>query len=325
MKRIVFFLWGVMLFNLNAQSPIRPVHTYSIVARDSITGELGVAVQSHWFQVGNSVTWAEAGVGAVATQSFIEMSYGPLGLELMRAGKTAPQALKALLEIDPQRDVRQVAMVDAHGNVAVHTGKNCISQAGHIKGEQFSVQANIMEKSTVWGAMARAYRETKGDLLSRLMAALDAAQQEGGDIRGMQSAAVLIVPGTTQGSPWKEKVVDLRVDDSPHPLKELHRLVTIHRAYAHMNRGDEFLSANKVDKALQEYSAAYKIYPENEEILYWTAATMAGAGRVKQALPLFKQVFLKNPKWKEVTRRLPASGLLPDDPDLLRVILGDER
>ncbi|RMH64842.1 MAG: DUF1028 domain-containing protein [Calditrichaeota bacterium] len=325
MKTMLTLLLSVCTFVLSAGETIRPVHTYSIVARDSVTGELGVAVQSHWFQVGNSVTWAEAGVGVVATQSFIEISYGPLGLELMRAGKTAPQALKALLEIDPQRDVRQVAMVDARGNVAVHTGKNCIAEAGHIKGEQFSVQANIMEKNTVWGAMAKAYREAKGDLLNRLMAALDAAQVEGGDIRGKQSAAILIVPGTTQGQPWREKIVDLRVDDSPHPLRELHRLVTIHRAYEHMNRGDEYLSENKIDKALEEYSAAYKIYPENVEILYWTAATMAGAGRVRQALPLFREVFKKEPQWKEVTRRLPKSGLLPDDPDLMRVILGTEK
>ena len=309
---------------LMAQMPIRPVHTYSIVARDSVTGDLGVAVQSHWFQVGNSVTWAEAGVGAVATQSFIEISYDPLALDLMRGGKTAPEALEALLKIDPQREVRQVAMVDARGNVAVYTGKNCIKYAGHEKGNSFSVQANLMEKATVWPAMAKAYRESRGDLLERLMTALEAAQAQGGDIRGKQSAAILIVPGTTQGQPWREKKVDLRVDDSPTPLKDLRRLVTIHRAYDHMNRGDAYLATDQVDKALEEYSTAYKIYPQNIEILYWTAATMAGAGQVQKALPLFREVFKKAPEWREVTKRLPASGLLPDDPDLLKMILGTD-
>ena len=315
---ILLFLVNSFLF---ANDPIRPVNTYSIVAYDSLAGEMGVAVQSHWFQVGTVVSWAEAGVGVVATQSFIEVSYGPLGLDLMRGGKTAPEALEALLQIDPQRDVRQVAMVDAKGNVAVHTGKKCIREAGHIKGKGFSVQANLMDKNSVWPAMAKTFQETKGDLLSRLMATLEAAQSEGGDIRGKQSAAILIVPIKTNGQPWKEKIVDLRIDDHPQPLKEMARLVKIHRAYTHMNKGDEYMSTDEIPEALNEYSEAHKIYPESVEILYWTAATMAGVGKIEEALPLFKQVFDKEPVWKEVTRRLPASGLLPNDDKLLQQIL----
>jgi uncharacterized Ntn-hydrolase superfamily protein len=300
----------------------RPVHTYSIVARDSVTGELGVAVQSHWFSVGTVVSWAEAGVGAVATQSLSEITYGPLGLALMRAGKTAPQALEALLASDPQREVRQVAMVDAHGNVAVHTGSRCIAEAGHRRGRQFSVQANLMEKNTVWNAMARAYERTHGDLAQRLLAALDAAQAEGGDIRGKQSAAILIVPGQSTGRPWADRVVDLRVDDHADPVREIRRLFDVHRAYQHMNEGDERLALNDVDGAMSEYAAAAKMMPNNVEVKYWAAITMITAGREKEAMPYFREVFSKDRNWVEVTKRLPASGLLPDDPGLIEKILG---
>jgi uncharacterized Ntn-hydrolase superfamily protein len=278
-------------------------------------------VQSHWFSVGSVVTWAEAGVGAIATQSFTEISYGPLGLELMKAGKTAPEALKALLAVDENADVRQVAMVDRHGNVAVHTGENCIVAAGHYKGEQFTTQANLMEKDTVWGAMAQAYENAEGDLAERLMSALEAAQNEGGDIRGKQSAAILIVPGTTTGAPWKEKRVDLRIEDHPEPLKELRRVLQIHRAYEHMNEGDERFADGDIDGALEAYGTAAQMYPENIEVKYWQAITMAGASRLEQALPIFKQVFAQDRNWLTLTPRLIDSGLLPDDPALLEAIL----
>jgi uncharacterized Ntn-hydrolase superfamily protein len=299
----------------------RPVHTYSIVARDSLTGELGVAVQSHWFSVGSGVTWAEAGVGVVATQSFTEISYGPLGLDLMRAGKTAPQALAALLAADPQREVRQVAMVDTHGNVAVHSGARCIAEFGSHRGAQYSTQANLMEKDTVWDAMARAYETTRGDLAERLVAALEAAQNEGGDIRGKQSAAILIVPGTTQGRPWAERTIDLRVEDSAEPVVELRRLVTVQRAYQLMNQGDGLLAEDDMPGAMQAYAEATRMLPDNPEIRYWAAITMLEAGQEKQALAYLKTVFAADPHWVEVTRRLPAAGLLPDDPALMKKIM----
>lgn len=301
--------------------PLRPVHTYSIVARDPETGEMGVAVQSHWFSVGATVSWAEAGVGAVATQSFVEPSYGPLGLALMRAGKTAPEALKALLAADAHAPVRQVAMVDRHGNVAVHTGGSCIAEAGHQTGEGFSVQANMMENDTVWGAMAKAYESTKGDLAERLMAALEAAQAEGGDIRGSQSAAILVVPAESQGQPWAERVVDLRVDDSPEPLVEMRRLLKVHRAYAHMNEGDAHMTEDDVEAAMASYAAAAEMYPEMTEIRYWQAITMATAGKVEESLPIFHEVFTAEPRWLKLTPRLVKAGLLPDDPELLKTIL----
>lgn len=328
MKRMVFFLI-LFVFStsmvLSQEISLRPVHTYSIVARDSITGDMGVAVQSNWFSVGSVVSWAEAGVGAVATQSFVEMSYGPLGLELMKAGKSAKDALEALLSVDPNREVRQVAMIDIYGNIAVHTGKKCIIEAGHIKGEQFSVQANMMEKNTVWSAMARTYQSTKGDLIDKFMAALEAAQAEGGDIRGKQSAAILIVPGKTEGAPWREKVIDLRIEDHKEPIKELKRLIKVHRAYEHMNKGDEYFADGDVEMALQEYASAKKLYPENLEIIYWEAITMAGAGKVNESLPLFKEVFSKDKNWMELTKRLPHSELLPNDPELIKKILSVEK
>jgi hypothetical protein len=162
-------------------------HTFSIVARDPVTGDFGVAVQSHWFQVGHSVPWAEAGVGAVATQSFVKVDYGPLGLRLMKEGKSSQEALDLLLSQDSEKDVRQVAMVDGKGRVAAWTGQKCIAAAGHQTGAGYSVQANLMEKPTVWPAMARAFEAAKGDLADRLLAALDAAQAEGGDIRGRRA------------------------------------------------------------------------------------------------------------------------------------------
>ena len=303
----------------------RPVSTYSIVARDPATGELGVAVQSHWFSVGSVVTWAEPGVGAVATQSFVEVSYGPLGLELMQAGKTAQQALAALLAADPHPEVRQVAMVDRHGDVAVHTGESCIAAAGHQTGEQYSVQANLMERDTVWAAMARAYESSEGDLAERLMSALEAAEAEGGDIRGRQSAALLVVPATGAGKPWRETTVDLRVEDHPRPLEELRRLLRVHRAYQHMNRGDERMAEEDVEAALEEYAAAAGLYPESLEIRYWQAVTLTGSGRLDEALPIFAEVFAGDARWRELTPRLVPAGLLPQDPALLERILAAGR
>lgn len=300
---------------------LRPAHTYSIVAIDKERGEMGVAVQSHWFSVGSIVSWAEAGVGAVATQSFVEISYGPLGLELMRAGKSAAEALEALLHVDPNASVRQVAMIDARGRVAVHTGKKCIPEAGHIAGDGFSCQANMMLKNTVWKAMAEAYTKTKGELVDRLMASLEAAEAEGGDIRGKQSAAILIVKTRGSGVSWKDKVYDLRVEDSPEPLKELRRLIQLAKAYQHMNRGDELLTENKIKEALAEYSRAMEMVPDNLEMIFWPAVTMASIGQVEESLPLFRKVFAADPKWAELLRRLPGVGQFPKDRKLLNRIL----
>ena len=301
--------------------PLRPVATYSIVAYDPASGQMGVAVQSHWFSVGAIVTWAEAGIGAIATQSFVEPAYGPLGLQLLRAGKTAQETLNALLTADQHEGVRQVAMVDARGNVAVHTGMKCIAEAGHYQGKNYSCQANMMEKNTVWAAMAKAFESTPGELVDRLLAALLAAEKEGGDIRGRQSAAILVVNGKTSGTPWKNRAFDLRVEDHPQPLQELQRLITIAKAYNHMNTGDDLLTENNVKGALTEYAAAMDIYPGNPEMVFWPAVTMAASGQVEESLPLFKKVFAMDRRWAELLKRLPAVGQFPDDPELLKKIL----
>lgn len=311
-------------FVATAAAGQRPVHTYSIVARDAATGQLGVAVQSHWFSVGPIVPWAEAGVGAVATQSFVEPSYGPLGLELMRAGKTAPEALRALVEGDANPDVRQVAFVDARGRVAVHTGRKAIAAAGHRTGKGYSVQANLMLTETVPDAMARAYEKAGGDLAERLLAALDAAQAEGGDLRGSQSAAILVVSGKPTGRPWADRLFDLRVEDHPRPLEELRRLVHLARAYQHMNAGDEAIARNDVPGAVREYGAAERMVPDgatNGEIVFWQAVTLASVGKVDQSLPLFRRAFQQDSNWAVLVRRLPQAGLLPNDDKLIQRIL----
>ncbi|MCL6481117.1 MAG: DUF1028 domain-containing protein [Firmicutes bacterium] len=302
---------------LRAGVPGRPVATYSIVARDPETGELGVAVQSHWFSVGSIVSWAEAGVGVVATQSFVEPSYGPKGLAMMRMGIPAPDALAALLAQDAGREVRQVAFLDAEGRVGVHTGSKCIAAAGHRTGVHYSVQANLMDKPTVWEAMAQAFEQTRGDLAARMLAALEAAEAEGGDIRGRQSAAMVIVKAKSTGRPWADRVIDLRIEDHPDPLGELRRLVRVNRAYNHMNAGDLCAERRDWDCASREYAAAETLLPEMTEITFWHAVTLVTGGRVEPALPLFRKVFAREPKWVELVGRLPAAGLLPEDDALL--------
>jgi len=304
-----------------APTGARPVHTYSIVARDPATGQLGVAVQSHWFSVGSVVPWAEAGVGAVATQSFVDPSYGKNGLDLMRGGTSAPDALKMLVAKDPGRDVRQVAMIDARGRVAAHTGAKDIPAAGHLTGTNFSVQANLMLNDTVWPAMAKAFTSGKGDLADRMMAALDAAQAAGGDIRGRQSAALIVVTGKPTGQPWSDRIFDLRVDDSPEPLKELRRLLVLQRAYNHMNAGDLAVEKKDNDGALREYSAAAALVPDNLEMVYWHAVALVNMRRVDQSLPLFRRVFRADRNWLTLTPRLAKVGLLPSDQQILGRIL----
>jgi len=307
-----------------AEKPLRPVHTYSIVARDPATGELGAAVQSHWFSVGSIVIWAEPGVGAVATQSFVEPSYGPLGLTLMRTGKTAPQALTSLLASDEHEDVRQVGMVDASGNVANHTGSNAISEHCNLLGDNYSVQANLMWKPTVCSAMAAAFENGDGDLAERLMLALEAAQGEGGDIRGKQSVALLVVSGDIAEPAWSGRIFDLRIEDHEEPLKEMRRLLTMARAYRLMNEGDEHMTNGDVDQAIAAYSSAEALVPDSHEMIFWHAATLAAGGRVDEALPLFSKAFAMWPLWRELVQRLPAAGLLPDDPALMAKILAVE-
>ncbi|HEY6420188.1 MAG TPA: DUF1028 domain-containing protein [Candidatus Binataceae bacterium] len=296
------------------------IHTYSIVARDPESGQLGVAVQSHYFAVGSIVTWAEAGVGAIATQSVGEPSYGKLGLDLMRAGVAAPDALSGLLVADRLRELRQVAMVDAHGRVSAHTGQLAIAEAGHLVGEGFSVQANIMERATVWPAMANAYQHACGDLAERMLAALDAAEAEGGDLRGRQSAAMLIVDAASTGRPWIDCVFDVRVDDHPLPLVELRRLVSIRRAFRHKATGDAAFANGSVEVGEREYAAAERL-TDDAEFRLWHAVGLVNAGQVDDALKIFRELFAADRRWLELAERLSRQGAMFTDPASIQRIL----
>jgi len=305
----------VLLALAGPGSPPSPVaHTFSIVARDSATGELGVAVQSHYFSVGPIVPWAAAGVGAVATQSLVLVDYGPNGLELMRSGMTARQALDSLLAADAHNEGRQVAMVDAKGTVAAYTGKNCIPDAGHRTGNQYSVQANLMANPTVWPAMAEAYEKAKGDLGERLLQALEAGQKAGGDIRGKQSAAILVVRAQSTGKPWRDWVYNLRVEDNEEPIKELRRLVRLQRAYNLNGQGDDYIAEKKTVEAMKAYEAAAALAPEVVELQFWAALTMYTNGREADGLKLFREVFSRERLWVDLIPRLAKVGLFPDDP-----------
>ena len=304
----------------NQQEPL--AHTYSIVARDPQTGEMAVGVQSHWFSVGTVVSWGKSGVGVVATQSFVNPALGPDGLELMEQGITAPEALKRLLEEDGGRDFRQVAFLDAHGKVEAYTGAKCIEWAGHFVGENFSVQANMMLNDRVIPAMRAAFEgNPQLPLAERVLEAMKAAEAAGGDIRGRQSAALLVVNGNPAPHPSQDKLIDLRVDDHPVPLEELERLLKVHRAYTHMNNGDLAMEAGDMQKAMEEYGAAEKMFPENLEMKFWKAVGLANSGKVTESIPIFEEVFQKDPNWKELARRLPPPGLLNvSETDLERIL-----
>ena len=320
---LVSFIVGLLMMpgvQADAGTPVvtgRPVHTYSIVARDPVSGQLGVAVQSHWFSVGSLVPWAQAGTGAVATQSFVEVRYGSSGLELMASGLDAPRSLAALLAADANPAVRQVAMIDASGQVAVHTGSQCIQYAGHLTGDNFSVQSNLMIRAGVPEAMAAAFKKAQGTLAERMLAALEAAQAVGGDLRGMQSAAILVVSGKAGSGPLHDRLVDLHVEDNPQPLRELRRLLTLNTAYGHMNQGDHALESGDIEAALAQYGQAEALQPNNLEMKFWHAVSLVNAGRVESALPVFAEIFRGDQRWRELVPRLAQAGLLEADAAVL--------
>ncbi|HKJ80798.1 MAG TPA: DUF1028 domain-containing protein [Ignavibacteriaceae bacterium] len=329
--RLIFIIAVIASFfvaDANAQlfyskNPL--AHTFSIVARDPDTGEMGVAVQSHWFSVGTSVTWGEAGVGVVATQSFVNPSFGPRGLALLKNGLTAKQAVDMLIKNDEGRDVRQLAICDSKGNVAAWTGKKCIQPAGDIQGNEFSCQANLMSTDQVWPSMANAFNESKGQpLAERMIAALEAGQAAGGDIRGRQSAALLVVKAKSTGKIWEDREIDLRVDDSDHPIQELKRLVKLHRAYDHMNAGDLAVEHNDMKLAMKEYSTAESMFPDNAEMKFWHAVTLTNIGKLDEALPIFKEVFAMDKNWAALTPRLIGVGQLNVDDAGLKKILAQQ-
>lgn len=289
----------------------RFAHTFSIVARDKATGEMAVGVQSHWFSVGTIVAWGKSGIGVVATQSFVNPAYGPNGLQLMEEGKTATEALTLLVAQDDGKDFRQIGFLDANGNVSAFTGEKCVQSAQHMVGDNFAVQANMMLNDDVVPTMAKVFEANSNlPLAERIVKVLLAAQEAGGDIRGKQSAALLVVNANAVENVWEDKKVDLRIDDSNEPLIELERLLKVHRAYEHMNRGDLAVEANEMDNALAEYGAAEKMFPDNLEMQYWKAVALANNNRLPEALPIFRKVFAQDANWRTMTERLPQSGLL---------------
>ncbi|RJP62348.1 MAG: DUF1028 domain-containing protein [Ignavibacteriales bacterium] len=296
-------------------------NTYSIVARDTVTSEMGVAVQSHWFSVGTIVSWGEAGVGVIATQSFVNVSFGPNGLALLRQGYNAQEVLDKLIEEDEGRDFRQLAVLDSKGNVAVYTGKKCTDEAGHLKGNQFSVQANMMKNNTVWPVMKETFETSKGSLAERLLLTLEAAEKAGGDIRGKQSASILVVKAESTGKVWLDRLVDLHIEDHPEPLVELRRLYNVHQAYEHMNKGDLAIEHDDMELAMKEYSMAEELFPENLEMKFWRAVTLSNIGKVEDALPIFKEVFSKDENWKILTPKLIKNELLTVSEEELERIL----
>lgn len=293
--------------------------TFSIVARDPGTGELGVAVQSHYFSVGSVVPWARYGVGAVATQSFVEPAYGPRGLGLMAKGSAASKALRRLTEADPKRSVRQVAFLDAKGRVAAWTGSDCISYAGHAVGRNVSAQGNLLASPKVWDAMARTFERARGALAERLVAALEAGQRAGGDARGMQSAALLVVGRPEPRKPWTERKVDLRVEDHPAPIAELRRILSLQRAYELGDAAERDATDGKVRRAEAAYAKAVDLAPGNDELLFWRGAMRMRLGLRDAAIADVREAVRMNPRWLKLLARL-REDQFPAAADVLRAL-----
>jgi uncharacterized Ntn-hydrolase superfamily protein len=290
--------------------------TYSIVARDPDTGELGAAVQSHWFAVGSLCTWARPGVGAVATQSVVEPAYGPNALDLMADGSSAGDALAELIAADPLAAVRQVGVVDAHGGVAVHTGADCIPCAGDVIGPHWTCQANMMANDTVPGAMSAAFERATGDLADRLVTALEAAEEAGGDVRGRQSAALIVV--AADGEPWQMRV-QLRVEDHREPVAELRRLLVLHRAYELAGRADELMAADRPEAAGELYRRAAELAPDSDELLFWAGLALAHSGDLDSGVDAVRRAIDKHGGWGQLLDRL-STDFAPAGPEVRRAL-----
>jgi uncharacterized Ntn-hydrolase superfamily protein len=279
----------------------RPHGTYSIVARDPETGELGAAVQSHWFSVGSLCTWTRPGVGAVATQSVVEPAHGPNALDRLAAGASAQAALRDVLTGDALVAVRQVGVVDASGRVAVHTGADCIPEAGHATGAYWACQANMMARATVPDAMSAAFERAEGDLAERLMIALEGAEAEGGDLRGRQSAALLVAPAA--GEPWRARV-DLRVEDHADPIGELRRLLGLQRAYELAGEADELMGEGRAAEAAARYVRAAELAPASDELQFWAGLAIAQEGDVVAGADAVRRAAAVHPGWLTLLDRL---------------------
>lgn len=310
MKKLLFLLLPLFVFS-QVKIKKQLAHTYSIVAMDEKTGEMAVGVQSHWFSVGTIVSWGKSGVGVVATQSFVNPAYGPEGIKLMESGVSAEEALTKLVSEDESRDYRQAAMLDINGSVIAYTGEKCIVDAGQYIGKNFSVQANMMLNDKVVPAMKKAFEENSElSLAERIIKVFEAAEESGGDIRGKQSAALLVVGPEKTDNEWQDKKIDLRVDDSENPVKEIKRLLKVHRAYEHMNKGDLAIEHGDMEKALFEYGSAEALFPDNLEMKFWKAVALLNNSRLNEAKEIFKYVIERNDNWEKLLLRLPRSNLI---------------
>ena len=322
MRILSLYLFAVLSFSFAQTFNSEPfTHTFSIVAIDKDAGEMGVAVQSHWFSVGSIVAWAEPGVGAIATQSLVNVSFGPRGLELLKSGKMPQEVLQELLNSDDGQAFRQVSIINTNGDVSTHTGEKCIADASHITGDGYSVQANMMLNDKVVPAMSEAFKNSTGPLAERMIEALKAAQKAGGDIRGQQAASLLIVKTKSTGKIWEDRLIDLRVEDHPEAVNEIARLLKVFRAYEHMNNGDLAIEKNNEEMALQEYHAAQEMFPDNLEMQYWTAVSLANIGKIDDALDIFKTVFRTDRNWHTLTSRIVENGMLKvSETDLKKIL-----
>lgn len=322
MRILSLCLFAVLSFSFAQTFNSEPfTHTFSIVAIDKEAGEMGVAVQSHWFSVGSIVAWAEPGVGAIATQSLVNVSFGPRGLELLKSGKMPQEVLQELLNSDDGQAFRQVSIINTNGDVSTHTGEKCIADASHITGDGYSVQANMMLNDKVVPAMSEAFKNSNGPLAERMIEALKAAQKAGGDIRGQQAASLLIVKTKSTGKIWEDRLIDLRVEDHPEAVNEIARLLKVFRAYEHMNNGDLAIEKNNEEMALQEYHAAQEMFPDNLEMQYWTAVSLANIGKIDDALDIFKTVFRTDRNWHTLTSRIVENGMLKvSETDLKKIL-----
>ena len=310
MKKYLLLFFPIIIFS-QIKVKKKLAHTYSIIAIDEKTGEMAVGVQSHWFSVGTIVSWAKSGVGVVATQSFVNPAYGPEGIKLMESGVSAENALTQLVSEDDSREYRQVAMLDVNGSIKAFTGEKCIISAGQYIGKNFSVQANMMLNDKVVPSMKKAFEENfKLPLAERIIKVFEAAEKSGGDIRGKQSAVILVVGSKKVKNEWEDKKIDLRVDDSENPIKEIKRLLKVSRAYEHMNKGDVAIEKGDMQKALSEYASAERLFPQNLEMKFWKAVALLNNSRVSQAREIFKYVINKNKNWEKLLLRLPASNLV---------------
>ncbi len=296
--------------------------TYSIVARDPETGRFGVAVQSHYLGVGPVVPWLEAGVGAIATQASVNISFGPIGLEMLRAGRSASEVVAALVASDPEAKARQLGVVDAGGRSAAHTGAECIRACGHRLGEGYTVQGNLLERDTCWPAMAAAYDSALAEgapFVERLLRAMEAAEAEGGDVRGRQSAAIMVASADLQQAPWRGRLLDMRIEDHPDPVPELRRIVTMQLAYNLLDdEGDEARSGRS---AAERYALARQMAPHAYELVFWGGVQLAISGDLDGARRELATAFAADTRWRTTLQHLADSGREGITPELATALL----